>query len=179
MPNPCSCVSCALPRWPSTDARPPAHSDPSFAALCAEAAGARRAQAGYTTIRLTLFKASAHWLHVAAILVSGVSMLIAYKVLAVTAQTHPDPVSTAAGVCEYARDIVYLGVMVVVLACLTDWAWLILTIVPVYAGYLLWTYVLYPYIFTPREGERPETAAEKKKREKLERKEKRLSAHRR
>ena len=44
----------------------------------------------------------------------------------------------AKGMIEYMKDLVYLGWIIQVLTCISDWFWLIYIGVPIYAGYKLY-----------------------------------------
>lgn len=43
------------------------------------------------------------------------------------------------GILEYCFDISYVTSFVLVTSCLTDWAWLLLLVVPAYAAYLIYS----------------------------------------
>lgn len=59
----------------------------------------------------------------------------------------------ARGMIQYYFDLIYLNAFSQVGGVLTRYAWLVLLAVPAFVGYKLWTLVLAPYVFTPREGE--------------------------
>lgn len=74
------------------------------------------------------------------------------------------------GVLEYYFDVVYVAAFVQLLGAFTDWAWLALLAIPAYALWLLWCTVLSPWWNAPKPGEGPpESAADRKRREKRER----------
>ncbi|KAK9806528.1 hypothetical protein WJX73_007441 [Symbiochloris irregularis] len=77
------------------------------------------------------------------------------------------------GMTGYYHDFIYLAVFVQLASLFSGYFWLIFLAVPAYALYYLWTGIIQPYIFTPRDEEVQESAAMQKRREKLERRQRR------
>lgn len=75
-----------------------------------------------------------------------------------------------AGTCEYMQDLIYLVAGAQLLSLATAYAWLILLLVPAFAGYSLWTGLVQPWLSAPPAQEVEETEEMRKRREKLERK---------
>ena len=50
------------------------------------------------------------------------------------------------GVTSYAQDVAYLCIFSLAVSAVTDWAWLVMACVPVYAGYMGYTSVIGPYL---------------------------------
>eukprot|EP00929_Paragymnodinium_shiwhaense_P036141 TRINITY_DN19415_c0_g1_i1.p1 TRINITY_DN19415_c0_g1~~TRINITY_DN19415_c0_g1_i1.p1 ORF type:complete len:157 (-),score=46.76 TRINITY_DN19415_c0_g1_i1:304-774(-) len=70
---------------------------------------------------------------------------------------------------ELVNDLILVNLGTQVLVCFTDYGWLLYLTVPGYGLYKIGGLV-HSYVFTPREGEGPESEEEKKKREKKEKK---------
>jgi len=75
-------------------------------------------------------------------------------------------------ISQYYFDVVYIAAFVQMVTILTDWGWFILLVIPSYAFYQLYPLVIKPWLFGGGEQAPtgPETKAERKKREKTERK---------
>ncbi|DBA92820.1 hypothetical protein WJX77_005629 [Trebouxia sp. C0004] len=72
----------------------------------------------------------------------------------------------------YAVEVIYcLALLQILTALLSDKFWWLLLALPAWGLWLLWQYVLQPYFFSPSPEGVEETAVERRKREKLERKE--------
>ncbi|KYQ96688.1 transmembrane protein [Tieghemostelium lacteum] len=80
----------------------------------------------------------------------------------------------SAGLNEYYFDIVYICVITQVIGLFTDKALLLLLTIPGFAFYKLWDMVIKPWIFTPDSTPQVEDEKTKKKREKDERKAKKI-----
>ncbi|KAA6427274.1 MAG: transmembrane protein [Trebouxia sp. A1-2] len=71
----------------------------------------------------------------------------------------------------YAVEVIYcLALLQILTALLSDKFWWLLLALPGWGLWLLWQYVLQPYFFSPSPEGVQETAVERRKREKLERK---------
>lgn len=77
------------------------------------------------------------------------------------------------GMISYYFDVLYVTGFVQVLACFTSYAWYVLAVVPIYAGYMLTTKVIMPLLAKDKEVEVDEAT-----RKKLERTEKRAERRR-
>lgn len=80
------------------------------------------------------------------------------------------------GLCTYYHDLIYLAAIVQLSTILSSRFWFAFMVVPLYAAYQAWVNIVKPYFLTPRPQSmaQEETPAEKKKREKLERKQNRV-----
>ncbi|KAK9830581.1 hypothetical protein WJX81_001121 [Elliptochloris bilobata] len=81
------------------------------------------------------------------------------------------------GVTSYYHDLIYLTAAVQLGSLITRHAWWLITVIPLFALYQVWVNVLQPYVCAPRiqdSGGQQETAVERKKREKQERKSNRV-----
>lgn len=77
--------------------------------------------------------------------------------------------NTESGTAEHVKDLIILTAITQGLAILTDYMWLIMLLAPCRAMYLLWVYILAPWIFAQPD----ETVVDPKKQKKMERKMKR------
>ena len=58
------------------------------------------------------------------------------------------------GTTSYYHDVIYVAVFLFVsTALVSDWLWLVALVVPAYATYALWAWVILPWIFTPTADE--------------------------
>ncbi|EIE24030.1 DUF788-domain-containing protein [Coccomyxa subellipsoidea C-169] len=80
------------------------------------------------------------------------------------------------GLCTYYHDLIYLAAIVQIGTIFSSRFWMAFLVVPLYAAYQLWVNIVKPYFLAPRPQSvaQEETPAEKKKREKLERKQNRV-----
>mmetsp|Transcript_35604 Transcript_35604/g.42880 ORF Transcript_35604/g.42880 Transcript_35604/m.42880 type:complete len:189 (+) Transcript_35604:202-768(+) len=143
----------------------------------------------YAVIRLHLFKASTSWWHYFGFFCSSGTALFFYWLLSLMAKaTYGSQgevldggldLTVSTGFATYYHDLIYITIFVQVMSSLvSDWFWLVYSVVPMFCIFRLWTDVISPYIFTPQPGEdgygdgvpENETKAERKKREKMERK---------
>lgn len=55
----------------------------------------------------------------------------------------------AGGMLEYYQDVAYLCMFALVVGSWTDWAWLVFLLIPGYGMYMLWVYIIGPWINAP------------------------------
>mmetsp|Transcript_37133 Transcript_37133/g.51539 ORF Transcript_37133/g.51539 Transcript_37133/m.51539 type:complete len:178 (-) Transcript_37133:155-688(-) len=134
-------------------------------------------------VRLILFRSSASWLNYTIFLTVLAVQVVCYRGLSLcarptfNAQGELDDGGmdlSQGGMTSYTHDVLYVLIFLQVAGLFSDWVWATLAAVPLVLLYLAWVKLLYPYIFTPRSGETgsdgPESKLDRKRREKLERK---------
>eukprot|EP00241_Pyramimonas_parkeae_P020146 CAMPEP_0114285490 /NCGR_PEP_ID=MMETSP0059-20121206/5213_1 /TAXON_ID=36894 /ORGANISM="Pyramimonas parkeae, Strain CCMP726" /LENGTH=179 /DNA_ID=CAMNT_0001406389 /DNA_START=55 /DNA_END=594 /DNA_ORIENTATION=+ len=144
--------------------------------------------AAYVIGRLYIFRSAATWWNYMVLTAVILVQFVCYGSLASCARPTYDEKGDLSdggmdlfqsGMMSYTHDVIYISILLQFLGIAYDWIWLIFLAVPVMISYQLWDKVVSPYIFTPREGEAgyngnaKETAVERKRREKLERKQNR------
>ena len=139
----------------------------------------------FVLLRLVLRRATAHLLIYALFAVTSAAAWFCYRSLAhIAAPTYDrDGVLVDAGAdlslggtTSYYHDVIYVAVFLFVsTALVSDWLWLVALVVPAYATYALWAWVILPWIFTPTADEEEanrrmrESKEERKARERAER----------
>jgi len=76
---------------------------------------------------------------------------------------------SSGGALEYLQDLVYLSLFALTVGSFTDWAWIVFASIPIFAGVMMWKYIIQPWLNAPSIGEMPIDEAEKKRQEKKER----------
>eukprot|EP00741_Cyanophora_paradoxa_P016142 tig00000042_g15582.t1 len=76
------------------------------------------------------------------------------------------------GIVEYYFDVLYITLFVQAGTMISDWFWLVYLVIPAFALYKAWVYIIYPWWFAKQEE--PEEMDEKKRR-KMERREARAA----
>lgn len=56
------------------------------------------------------------------------------------------------GMLEYYQDIAYLCMFALTVGAWTDWAWLVFLSIPAYGIYMLWNYVISPWLNAPSQS---------------------------
>ncbi|CAL5227742.1 g10758 [Coccomyxa viridis] len=140
----------------------------------------------HVSVKLILFRQSSSlwsWIGFAA---TSVIYVLCYASLAGMAEPTYGPSGeledggadlSMGGMCSYYHDLIYLAAIVQVASIVSDRIWWSFLVVPAYGLYVLWG-TLRPFLGSilgsgPKEVEREETPAEKKRREKQERKQNR------
>jgi hypothetical protein len=81
--------------------------------------------------------------------------------------------SLSGGLTEYYQDLIYVSAATLVCSTYSDWAWLIILILPTVATYLIVSKLVIPYMRTVKaqeeRGQAAETKEEKRRRERQER----------
>ena len=134
-------------------------------------------------VRFVLRRATTPWWNYALFLLVTGASVFCYTSLASIASPTFDAKSgelidggadISGGMSEYYQDIVYVSIFVLVTtAVVSQYFWLLTLVFPAYATYLLWTYVIQPYVFMPRMGELPEAEESKEDKRRRERSERR------
>ncbi|KAK9818415.1 hypothetical protein WJX72_012347 [[Myrmecia] bisecta] len=133
----------------------------------------------YAVMRLMLFSSSRSWTHILALFMTSLIYAVCFQGVSSAAEPvydeHGELMDGGAdlnmgGIISTYQDLIYVSAFVQVASCLSDKFWWLFLVVPTYGGYLLWTNILQPWIFTPRQEELGETPAARKQREKLEKK---------
>lgn len=81
--------------------------------------------------------------------------------------------------CEYCFDIIYIcGFVQITTSLFSDWFWITLLVIPIFAFWKLWPILIKPFLFGGGDGnendDKSESKLDKKKREKAERKANRI-----
>ncbi|KAK9843173.1 hypothetical protein WJX74_008016 [Apatococcus lobatus] len=137
----------------------------------------------YIVFRLFVFSSTRQTRHSVFLVVTSLMYFFCYRGLQLAADPAYDAQGeltdggddlTMGGTCEYLHDGIYLAAFCqLATPFLSDWLWLVFLAVPGYGIYLAWTSILQPYFASPKSKDIPETEEEKKRREKLERKQQR------
>eukprot|EP00899_Mesostigma_viride_P019991 jgi/Mesvir1/27994/Mv20192-RA.1 len=140
------------------------------------------ANAVYFVLRLLVFGASTSWWHWVALAVCGAAYHFCYSGIRYMAEPAYDEQGALidggsdlnmGGLLEYYHDIIYILGGVQIASVVSDKFWLLALVIPAFAGYKLWTMVLYPYVFARRQGDDAgggESPRSRRRREKAERK---------
>ncbi|KAG8468320.1 hypothetical protein KFE25_013403 [Diacronema lutheri] len=98
--------------------------------------------------RLYRNRLTASWAHYASLLPTSAVYAFGYRLL--KAQAEDGSELFQKGLVEYCWDMVWVTMFVQLLACYTEWAWVLYSIPPAigscYGGYTLWMRVVYPWI---------------------------------
>lgn len=133
----------------------------------------------YVGLRLGWFRSTAGWKHYLAYLLTSAVSALCYRSISSMAKPTYGPNGelldggadlSMGGTLEYLHDVLYITVFVHTASIITDWFWLAYLVIPVYAGYMLWIYVIYPYVFATRPDEQRDSQMDAKKRAKMEKK---------
>ncbi|KAK3267796.1 hypothetical protein CYMTET_23670, partial [Cymbomonas tetramitiformis] len=116
----------------------------------------------HVVLRFYVFRSTLIWWHYVSIVAGSISNLICYKGIQLcAAPTYGEQgelvdggldLATARGLNGYMHDLLYVTLLTQSLVLVSDWFYLIFSVVPGFLAYKLWTDVLAPYIFTPQEG---------------------------
>lgn len=133
----------------------------------------------YIIFRFTFFNFNSSWFSWVLLLMATVLYFGCYKFMESMAKPAYSEsgalidggmdLNTESGTAEHVKDLIILTTITQGLAIFTDYMWLIMLLAPCRAMYLLWVYILAPWIFAHPD----ETEIDPKKQKKMERKMKR------
>ncbi|XP_015774039.1 PREDICTED: transmembrane protein 208-like [Acropora digitifera] len=133
----------------------------------------------YIIFRFTFFNYNSSWFSWVILSMATVLYFACYKFMESLARpTYGESgalidggmdLNCGSGTAEHVKDLILLTAIVQCLGIFTDYMWLLMLLAPCRAMYLLWVYILAPWIFAPAD----ETPVDKKKQKKMERKMKR------
>mmetsp|Transcript_6392 Transcript_6392/g.39879 ORF Transcript_6392/g.39879 Transcript_6392/m.39879 type:complete len:175 (-) Transcript_6392:1040-1564(-) len=133
----------------------------------------------YVGLRLGWFHNTAGWKHYLGYLITSAISALCYRSISSMAKPTYGPNGelldggadlSMGGTLEYLHDVLYITVFVHTASIVTDWFWLAYLVIPGYAGYMLWIYIIYPYVFAARPDEQQDSQMDAKKRAKMEKK---------
>jgi hypothetical protein len=58
----------------------------------------------------------------------------------------------AGGMLEYYQDVAYLCMFALAVGAWTDWAWLVFATIPAYGFFMLWKYIISPWLNAPTQS---------------------------
>mmetsp|Transcript_3198 Transcript_3198/g.9262 ORF Transcript_3198/g.9262 Transcript_3198/m.9262 type:complete len:170 (+) Transcript_3198:246-755(+) len=136
-------------------------------------------------MRLGLRRGSAAKRHWVAFLVTAIVELVCYRTLAAMAAPRYGPagelISGGADIQVgggYYFDAIYIAMIAQLGSIFTGYFWLVLLAVPLYCLWQIWVLFLQPYLASSSQPEPIENEAQRKKREKFERQQRRTQHYR-
>ena len=148
----------------------------------------------YVTVRLVLKSASCSTPHYVAFTGTSVLLYVAHSALKSALEPGYDAMGQLifagsdlkmGGVTSYAQDVAYLCMFALACGAVTNYAWLVMLCIPLYAGFMLYKHIIGPYLMSRGnggenvDGSEFDGVAEAKRRAKKERQRARMEKFRR
>ncbi|GAM24596.1 hypothetical protein SAMD00019534_077710, partial [Acytostelium subglobosum LB1] len=119
------------------------------------------------------FTLSNYFLYAATVILTGIPYLLISTMAKVTNNAEGELIDggadlSAKGLVEYYFDSIYISLLVLLLGLLSDKAFLILLVIPGFAGYQIWVKFLGPWFFSGDNKETEYVESKSKRQEKME-----------